>query len=497
MVHSILTRLSLSLFLVGALCLGIGRAQLPVTHAGLGTLACPGPSQIAPASSSGINSGSASAGTTGAVAAGSTVVLGVDFNLGSTTNASFNSPITDSAGNNYTVVQPTANAVNTNAALAYNINVVAMSVGTTFTSSNTASAQWLLRGAWISCSKGAFDGSTTLNQSTANLGVSLTASGLNASNDIAFGYTHPSVSGGAGTVSTGTNGIWTSLYNNSANDIAYQNATSNSVTYNPSWTNSSVSSSVLIAFLQSGCTQATALIARMDGSQNTNAVTTLVCNGVNHGWWGKLDTFYMGAINSVGNSLLNWIANSCNSTSNGTITFSANNGWTSNGTTGYYNTSCAPSTYSQLRQNSAVMGVCSTSTGTTLTTQGGAQDASFNFITLGNAGATMYQSTNETGNTTYSITSVQGSWIAVRTASNAVTLYHQGTSFGTGTSASSGVPNVNIYLLAYNSNGTAAGFATGQMVYYFFGSQFSSTDVTNFRTDVNNYLTTIGGPSTC
>ena len=57
-----------------------------------------------------------------------------------------------------------------------------------------------------------------------------------------------------------------------------------------------------------GCAQATALIARMDGGQNTSAVTTAVCGMVTDGVFALLDFLYVGEINSVGNSKLNWVS---------------------------------------------------------------------------------------------------------------------------------------------------------------------------------------------
>jgi hypothetical protein len=54
----------------------------------------------------------------------------------------------------------------------------------------------------------------------------------------------------------------------------------------------------------SGCSQATTLLGRMDGSENTSAVRTLVCSMVSDGTWSLLDFLHVFAINSTTNAQL-------------------------------------------------------------------------------------------------------------------------------------------------------------------------------------------------
>jgi hypothetical protein len=91
-----------------------------------------------------------------------------------------------------------------------------------------------------------------------------------------------------------------------------------------------------------GCSQATALIARMDRSQNTPAVTNLICGMVTDGTWSLMDAFYVFAINSSGNAGLNWVSTSFPITVNGTCTFTANQGYTGDGTSCNLRTAMAP-----------------------------------------------------------------------------------------------------------------------------------------------------------
>jgi hypothetical protein len=55
----------------------------------------------------------------------------------------------------------------------------------------------------------------------------------------------------------------------------------------------------------SGCSQATALLARMNGSQNSAAVTMAVWGTVTDGSYSLLDGLSVFAINSTGNPLVN------------------------------------------------------------------------------------------------------------------------------------------------------------------------------------------------
>ena len=51
------------------------------------------------------------------------------------------------------------------------------------------------------------------------------------------------------------------------------------------------------------CTQSAALLARLDGSQNSSAVDTAVCGMVTDGTWLLFDVLYVFATNSSGNVL--------------------------------------------------------------------------------------------------------------------------------------------------------------------------------------------------
>jgi hypothetical protein len=234
--------LLLAALIVAVMAAWQARATMTLTGTGSGDGGVCGttPYVVAPDAAAAA-SGSASAGTTAfAVPSGATVVYAVNGPANQTFMA-----VSDSAGNSYTPIQAAAAAGVLQAALFYKTNVAAMPRGTSFTAtlSGGSSFTYLQKGAWVTCTTGSLDFNQTLNQTTANTGITLTGT-TTVANDLLFAYAYPG--GGGGTITTGTG--FTSVYDGSFNDIAYLiKATAGSVSYNPTWTSSSVSSSILLA----------------------------------------------------------------------------------------------------------------------------------------------------------------------------------------------------------------------------------------------------------
>lgn len=246
-----------------------------------------------------------------------------------------------------------------------------------------------------------------------------------------------------------------------------------------------------------GCSQATALIARMDGSQNTSAITTRVCAAVTNGYYSKLDLWYVGDINSVGNSLLNWVSSSFSLTATGSITFTANKGWTGDGSTGRYAPGYTFNTNNvHYVLNSGIVGTCIVTSRTAA--------AAYIAMGVGNGTNFIQLVPNFTGNVTLadindgtstskgSIANAQGSWMANRTASNAITINLNGSSILSGSQASGAVPTMALSLLARNDSGTFHNFSADQIAEFMVGGGFTASDVTNFYTDSHAYHTTMG-----
>lgn len=248
-----------------------------------------------------------------------------------------------------------------------------------------------------------------------------------------------------------------------------------------------------------GCSQATALKARMDGSENASAVTTYICNGVTHGWVAHTDALYVTAINSTANAVLNWISTSYGLTAHG-CTFNANQGYTGDGTSCYFDTGFDPltATSPNFVINAATLGACNLNA--SANSNGyfiGAFSASGDSYSLvAPASGDMFYNENDGNFPDYAYSSVKGLWIGSRTSSTLSTLYQNGTSVATNATASGSITSVDLFVMAENGNGTPQNYSTAQIAIVVIGA-FTSTDETNFYNDTHTYLTAIGAPSGC
>jgi len=248
----------------------------------------------------------------------------------------------------------------------------------------------------------------------------------------------------------------------------------------------------------SGCTEATNFIARTSGQDATHqaAYTALICGLVNQAstisgtLFSRLDALWMlrGADSTV--IRLNLIQNAFNLTANGTITFVADAGVTSNGSTGFYATGFNPtSAGGQFTQNSVSIAMC-----TTAALPGGFQ------VALGGYDGAIATQIVVSSPPTLSINQISTSLTGVATTAglyhgtenNATrTLYFNGASNATDTQATEGLSNIAFFLLARN-DGSAVGITTTQYTMFAIGALFSATDAANFRTLVAAYMAAIG-----
>jgi hypothetical protein len=99
----------------------------------------------------------------------------------------------------------------------------------------------------------------------------------------------------------------------------------------------------------SGCTQATTFLARTSGlsGTETTAYTNLICGMVTDGTWSLLDALYIFATNTTTTAKLNLISTSFPIAYHGTPAessqFSADHGYTGDGSTVYLDTGFIPS----------------------------------------------------------------------------------------------------------------------------------------------------------
>ena len=245
------------------------------------------------------------------------------------------------------------------------------------------------------------------------------------------------------------------------------------------------------------CPQAKTFLARTSGLSGTEtaATTTLICNAVTHGWWAKCDAYWNGATNTVTTAKLNWVSTSFGLT--GTIpTFTADVGFTGNGSNSFLNTNYNASTAGgNYTLNSASLSIyIENSRAANGTYDMGVTDSTnYAFLLTNFTGGQALGEANGTGtNAGGAVASSNNSLTVSRTASNLTTTYRNGSSLGTTASASGALINQAVYLLALNSAGTAILFSSDVMMSAAICGAFTSTDASNYDSDNNAYATTLG-----
>jgi len=248
----------------------------------------------------------------------------------------------------------------------------------------------------------------------------------------------------------------------------------------------------------SGCSQATTVNAALDGSQNTSAVTTLICGLVTDGnYSGVLDTLYVAATNSIGNFEVNWAnPGTYNLTSHGTSTFTANKYIVGDGSTGWFDTGYNLGTSGgNLTQNSATFGTCilnNANPGVALGVQDG-NTGYFGEVSYG--GGDWKYAANQLSENTGNAWTNFGSFIATRTSSALTTFYYNASSAATTTTASASLPSDKVALLAAGTQtaGTVQNWDGDEHPYFFTGAGLTSTQVTNIRNRLETYYVAVGG----
>jgi hypothetical protein len=247
-----------------------------------------------------------------------------------------------------------------------------------------------------------------------------------------------------------------------------------------------------------GCSQATTLLARMAGGQNATAVTNLICGMVTDGTWSLMDLFYVFAINSSTNAGLNWVSSSFPITVNGTCTFTANQGYTGDGSTCYlaqgYNFASSATNFAQ---NSGSMGACNFNAAANAETlMGGQQSGTYN--EMGFSASAIFYDINDTACPNFTFTNTSGNWMASRTGATALALYLNGSSVNTSAASSLTPPSTTAIILALDGGtGTGIQFSNAQMGVAFVGAGLSSGQASSVYSRIHTYLVAVGAPSGC
>jgi len=246
---------------------------------------------------------------------------------------------------------------------------------------------------------------------------------------------------------------------------------------------------------------AAAFLARTSGLSNVErrAYIKMINGMVADGVWDKLDALYIFATNNTTTANLSLVSATYNATQVGSnLTFASDVGYTpSDGLSGL-NTGFIPSTASspKFTLNSGFIGVYirnnRVSNAATYAIGTQATGADVSILSVLNGGACFYD-INEANFPSVASTTAQGSWATNRTGAAAIALYRNGVSIGTSSGSSNALSSVACYVMARNNNGTLSGGSNGdQFSAAVIGGGLTGTDVTNFQSRLNAYMTAMG-----
>ena len=230
-----------------------------------------------------------------------------------------------------------------------------------------------------------------------------------------------------------------------------------------------------------------------------NAINTFYLGLKTDGIYTKIKAMYLPIWGSAATSKWN-LVNPLDTNAAYRLTFSvggvtyASDGILSNGTSGYANTNFNPSTQSTL--NSTHLSFYSQSNTTGAQCEMGNINGSNDFIlALRLSGQSISDQYNfNTGRViTASTADARGFFIGSRTLSNTHKLFRNATQLSTTNTGASGTfQNLNIFLLCYNSNGTAGAYTLNKCSFSSIGDGLTDADITNFSNRVNTLMTYFG-----
>lgn len=254
------------------------------------------------------------------------------------------------------------------------------------------------------------------------------------------------------------------------------------------------------------CSQSSDFLARATAITNDTDKTnydTLICgletDGI--GCSNTLDLLYVLAAPDSATSLLNLCSASFALTTSGTITFAANEGYTSNGTTGYLDTNYTPSTNAVLSTlNSTIMGVYDRTNRTTNNNSvqfgGKGPAAHYSYMTILDTTDRVETSVNSSNFPTFTTnTNAQGAVSSSRTGASAAGVYKNLTSISltiAGSANSTGLPDGKLFIAALNSNGSTLQYTTDQLAAAWYGAGLTGANSVLLHTRINNFMTAYG-----
>lgn len=208
--------------------------------------------------------------------------------------------------------------------------------------------------------------------------------------------------------------------------------------------------------------------------------------------WSTLDGLWMIAAADSQAAKINWVnPGTFDATLTDAPTFTTDRGYQTDGSNDKFNLTIAPNTATQFQRNSGAFSVWSRTAGTTVGSSGSYDGATGCTINCRNASDQAIMRVNQAASETFSgVTDGSGLFTATRTAASgagAVKGFRNGSSLGTGTTASSAV-NADVWDLGE----TNSVFTSRQWAMAAVGSGRNSTQETDFYAAIQTYMTAVG-----
>lgn len=248
--------------------------------------------------------------------------------------------------------------------------------------------------------------------------------------------------------------------------------------------------------------QAAAFLARTSGLSATerNAYIVMINGMVADGIWAKLDLLYVFATNTITTALLNLVNTSFTAANTGTLTFTADQGFTGTGVVGgFIDTGWVPSINAvQYTLNAGMTGAYIRSSRVTTNNM-----TAYGCNNVAGTSYSYFRGRNASGNTEADLNSAtfggfananaQGSWVLNRTSSSNIDVFKNAGSIRVGnvTATSVALPDRNMQIFQLN-NGAGQGPTTDQQAAFYVGGGFSSADISSFQARLNAYMTAVG-----
>lgn len=235
-------------------------------------------------------------------------------------------------------------------------------------------------------------------------------------------------------------------------------------------------------------------LAVLPGSDTLIKIAEFIDSLKQNGTWLKIDEMWLLANKTSANALVG-LKNKKNCVSVNSPSFSIYRGFTSNGTTSYLSTQFNLGTEGvNYTQNSASIGVYSRTNASDLGLHdmGCVNSGTDRVFLQSRSGTNFAGRINDADGDVISNSDSRGFFIINRSGGSATQYYKNGTNLKNGTTSSTAVPSMVIYILCRNGNGTPADFSTKQLSFAFVGGSLSSQDVKNFNSCLERLLDYLG-----